>query len=86
MTNETIGSKGPDLDQRRRYPAPTIELTATEVAGSTPPRARGEVDAQGARGGGRARVFAAERSPSPRPSRPKSDVSDFGQCRFTELG
>jgi hypothetical protein len=39
MTNETIGSKGPDLDQRRRYPAPTIELTATEVAAaSTSPR------------------------------------------------
>jgi hypothetical protein len=38
MTNETIGSKGPDLDQRRRYPAPTIDLTATEIAASTSPR------------------------------------------------
>ena len=52
MTNETIGSKGPDLDQRRRYPAPTIDLTATEVAASTSPRMGGEVDARSAAGEG----------------------------------
>jgi hypothetical protein len=53
MTNETIGSKGPDLDQRRRYPAPTIDLTATEIAAaSTSPRMRGEVGARSASGEG----------------------------------
>jgi len=35
MTNDTTESKGPELDPRRRYPAPTIDLTATEVGGRT---------------------------------------------------
>src|ERR671931_755524 len=73
-----------------------LALLMNGPARVTSPRLRGEVDAQ--RGlacaglhcasgeGDFPKIAAPGESPSPRPSQPKSDISDFGRLTVTELG